>query len=132
LVGVVSLLLVGCGGDGPALVRVTGTVTRAGKPVPDLVVNFVPEKGYRSVGKTDAEGKFTLLCVSGKEGVAVGQHKVWVQVAPTGLKDDPEAKQSTGKRSPELAAILRKYGSADTSPLKLEITTARDIDLPLD
>jgi hypothetical protein len=129
----VLVLVAGCGG-GPEIVRVTGKVTRGGKPVPGLVVNFVPEKGYRSVGKTDGEGHFTMLYLTGQEGVAIGKHKVWVALAPSGTKDDADQPRGATltPRNPDTLALLRKYGSVDTTPIQREITTAQVIDLPLD
>ena len=50
----------GCGDGGPRVVPVTGTVTRNGKPVPNLFINFMPEAGRPSWGHSDEQGQFTL------------------------------------------------------------------------
>jgi hypothetical protein len=51
----------GCGDpDAPEIARVTGTVTRGGKPVPNLVVNFMPAEGRPSWGITDDRGRYVV------------------------------------------------------------------------
>ena len=44
-----AVALAGCDA-GPHVVRVKGTVTRQGKPVPNVTVHFVPESGRAMVG----------------------------------------------------------------------------------
>jgi len=76
--------LVGCGGsdeDNIKLVRVTGTITKNGKPLPDAKVSFVPEAGNKDstpgVDQTGPEGNY-LLRFKGRTGVAPGKYKVTV------------------------------------------------------
>src|SRR5947209_3046854 len=99
-----AVMVGGCGGE--RLVKVSGTVTRHGKPVPNLGVHFVPEKGLASHGLTDAEGRFVLLYSTGTEGAAVGTHKVWVQ-----LPTDPAKRLELQRRAkePDMEALLLKY-----------------------
>jgi hypothetical protein len=106
----------GCGGDN--LVKVTGTVLRNGKPVPNLGLHFVPENGLSSHGRTDADGHFELLYTTGKEGAVVGAHKVWVQLPP-----DPQQRGDVHRRAsePDMDALLQKYGNSETTPLTVEI-----------
>jgi len=122
----------GCGGE--RLVRVTGTATRHGKPVPNLVIHFAPEQGLRSFALTDQDGKFKMLYTDGREGVLVGTHKVWVELNTAGAKDDPEQQRrlAAQRSDPEIAQILKKYGSAESTPLVLEIKEGREINLLLD
>lgn len=66
----------GCGG-GPQLAEVEGTVKVNGKGVDKIQVEFWPTKsGPKSLGVTDAEGKFTLTTDTGKPGAVVGTHKI--------------------------------------------------------
>lgn len=127
-----SVLAAGCGGE--KLVRVSGTATRHGKPVPNLVINFTPEKGLRSYALTDQEGKFNMIYTNGQEGVIIGTHKVWVQLQTTGSKEDKEHQRRLAKQQndPEIAQILRKYGKADTTPLTVEAKEDRELNLTLD
>jgi len=75
----VLLTIVGCGrGDYPEMARVTGTVTYKGKPVPNMMVNFMPPDGRPSWGKTDAEGKYDLAYDADYKGAKMGHHKVYI------------------------------------------------------
>jgi hypothetical protein len=126
------VLATGCSGE--ELVKVTGTATRNGKPLPDLAIHFMPEKGMRSFALTRPDGTFTMVFSNGQEGVLVGTHKVWVQLPTAGAKNDPERQKRlvAQQNDPEIAEILRKYGSPDTSPITLEIRKSQDINLTLD
>src|SRR5687768_6312898 len=68
---------VGCS-EGPDVVPVTGTVTRNGKPVPGVMINFMPEDGRPSWAITDAQGKYELQYSKSYTGGLVGRHKVFV------------------------------------------------------
>ncbi|HEX4613250.1 MAG TPA: hypothetical protein VH092_34000, partial [Urbifossiella sp.] len=48
-----AALLLGCGSDGPKIVKVSGTVTRNGAPVPGVAVSFTPANGRPSWGMAD-------------------------------------------------------------------------------
>src|SRR5207245_6444399 len=126
------VLAAGCGGE--RLVKVTGTATRHGKPLPNLVINFTPEKGLRSYALTDQDGKFNMIYTNGQEGVVLGTHKVWVQLQTTGSKEDKEHQKRLAKQQsdPEIAQILRKYGKVDTTPLTVDAKEDREMSLTLD
>ncbi len=132
LLVVVLLLSCGCG-QGPKIVTVTGMVTRQGKPVPHVVLTFVPEHGRPSWGETDEQGRFNLHYDRHQEGAVVGKHTVSVQFKPRDPGEE-EAFQTGKKRKPkELQAILQKYGKPDTSPLVVEITkNGQQLDLKVD
>lgn len=128
-----ALVALGCGGNGSRVVGVTGTVTRGGKPVEKLFLNFVPEKGRPSWGVTDAEGHYSLHYDRERAGATVGTHRVWVQVRPTSPADEMALARGTLKIHPEIQQILAKYGTQNTSPLVVEVTEANPvIDLHLD
>jgi hypothetical protein len=128
----VALLATGCGGE--RLVKVTGTATRNGKPVPNVAVNFLPEKGLRSVALTDQNGKFKLVHLNGREGALVGTHKVVIQLPTAGARNDPEHQKRLAlqQSDPEITQILEKYGDAERTPITVEVTESKDINLALD
>lgn len=73
----------GCGGgpsDQPDLATVSGTVTKAGKPLANAVVTFTPEKGRQSTGQTDSGGYYSLMYTIDSEGAVPGKHSVLVTI----------------------------------------------------
>jgi len=71
----VAILAVGCEG-GPKLVKAGGVVKYKDAPLAEADVVFVPDAGgLPSIGRTDQQGRFTLL-TSGREGAPLGDHKV--------------------------------------------------------
>jgi hypothetical protein len=126
------LLMAGCGNE--RLVRVTGVALRAGKPMPNLVINFSPEKGLRSFALTDASGKFKMIFNDGRDGVLVGNHKVWIALPTAGGREDPERQQRIAAQQSdvEIAQILAKYGSAEVTPLTFDLRADQEITLNLD
>ncbi|MFL5340168.1 MAG: hypothetical protein ACJ8F7_08445 [Gemmataceae bacterium] len=95
LIVAVLQLSAGCGGsEGPKFARVSGRVLLNGRPLPNAAVLFAPvgskqniNPGPSSGGKTDADGRYTLL-VSGQDtkGAVVGKHKVSITLIP---EEDP-------------------------------------------
>lgn len=81
LAGLLMIGSVGCSPSVPVQ-PVSGTVTLAGKPVPEKTrVNFHPvdTTGQPASGLVDATGKYTLYTGSeGHEGALVGKYKVYV------------------------------------------------------
>src|SRR5688572_11184430 len=77
----------GCGSDAPEIVRVSGTVTRGGKPVPGLIVHFQPEGGRPSWGQTDAQGHYDLDYDPDHRGAKVGKHKVFFELGSAGASE---------------------------------------------
>lgn len=61
----------------PRLQPVTGTITIDGKPLPGIVVTFVPveEGGSMTLGETDKDGRYRLSYV-GMPGCAAGEYRV--------------------------------------------------------
>lgn len=120
----------GCGSDEPEIVRVTGTVTRGGKPVPGLIVHFQPEGGRPSWGQTDAQGHYDLDYDPQHRGARVGKHKVFFELGSAGAAEPGESSRAT---SAEQRDIVKKYGSRDTSPLSFEVSEdGQVIDLKVD
>jgi hypothetical protein len=135
----------GCGSD--KVVAVSGRVTRNDKPVPGVVISFVPQatsESGPSTGTTDDDGKYTLtIAKTGWSGAVVGTHKVWVSLPrdPPPFDDSKKEekkhqppKKTTGPKpsDADIAAILKKYGQMDKSPLTVEVKGGQPVDLKLD
>ena len=70
--------LIGCGGS---VAKVDGIVLCDGKPVPDALVFFQPEKGRLAKGTTQKDGCFTLTTYRDNDGAVIGRHTI--RVAPS-------------------------------------------------
>src|SRR4051794_1774566 len=84
------LVTAACGCGGPGLVPVSGTVTRKGKPLAHLRVNFVPEGGRASWGMTDEQGRYALQYERNRDGAFPGNYKVFVRYAPKTPKEEEQ------------------------------------------
>ncbi len=128
-------LLVGCS-DNPQVADVTGVITLNGKPLEFVHVEFWPEVGPRSIGKTNAEGRFTLktdddLLI----GAVPGSHKVSLKDT-WHMKDDyindggEWVDMSKGRKS----RIHTKYYDAAQSPLSVKVEPGKvnTFDFPVD
>ena len=132
----------GCGESGPALSSVSGKVTKAGKPLANINVTFTPAAGGpASAGRTDADGRFALICQNGKAGAVPGKHKVvlqTVQEAAVDSNSDPKAameaymkmRGGSGKKNtapsndPSGGAFPKEYSDASKTPLQYEVGTS--------
>ncbi|WP_435005105.1 hypothetical protein P12x_002997 [Tundrisphaera lichenicola] len=123
------LAFVGCGdSDLPEIARVTGTVTYKGKPVPNMMVNFMPTAGRPSWGKTDDEGHFEMNYDADNMGVMTGHHKVYFNPAVATI-DGGRSKQSkqalasgVGLAPEDMQVILTKYGKEDSTKYEVDVT----------
>jgi hypothetical protein len=132
VVTLVAVGLAGCGGSTmPKIYPATGTVTWKGAPLADATVSFVPSVGAPSDGKTDAQGKFTIM-TNGKPGARAGTCKVTVSKfagaapsMPAAPKPEDMMKMYEKKKKGEVekGEIPAKYGRPDTSGLTAEVTT---------
>jgi len=115
-------LISGCGG-GDQIAEVTGVVTLDGKPLELVAVEFWPEIGMRSFGKTDNEGKFTLqLDDRSRPGAYPGTHKVslkdtWHMADDYISEGGDWVDMSAGRKS----RIDSKYFDAPMSPLTVQV-----------
>ncbi|PQO31719.1 hypothetical protein [Blastopirellula marina] len=74
--------VVGCGGGGdPDVVRVSGTVTMDGKPLPKATVLFVSGQGRPSGAITDDEGHYELNYTGDQKGARIGHNRVQITTA---------------------------------------------------
>lgn len=102
---VLVLAAAGCGG-GTDPVLVEGVVTLDGKPVDGVTVMFRPEVGRPSVGKTDADGRYTLRYTSERAGAVPGKHVVSISL----LGDESGSDESNGRR-PRQEPIPARYNA---------------------
>ncbi|WP_244884899.1 hypothetical protein [Singulisphaera acidiphila] len=124
----VMFAFAGCSkGDYPEMARVTGTVAYKGKPVPNIMVNFMPTEGRPSWGKTDDAGKFEMIYDEDYKGVKMGRHKVYFTPAVFTI-DGGASKASrkaiaaaAGLTPAELLDLRSKYGSESETKLVVEI-----------
>jgi len=136
----VLLVLSGCGkGDYPPMARVTGTVTYKGKPVPNMMVNFMPKAGRPSWGKTDANGRFEMVFDSDYKGTELGHHKVYF-TPPANTIDMGKSKASSkaiaeaaGLTPEEMRDFRKKYGLEESTQLEVDVNKdPEDLKLNLD
>jgi hypothetical protein len=136
----VLLALAGCEkSDYPEMAKVTGTVTYKGKPVPNMMVNFMPTEGRPSWGKTDSNGKFEMTYDSDYKGAKIGHHKVYFTPPATTI-DMGKSKESgkalaeaSGLTPEEMGAFRKKYGLEETTKLEVDIKKdPEDLKLELD
>jgi len=112
------LSAVGCD-SGPKIVKVSGVATHNGQPVPNLRLNFLPDKGRSSMADTDANGRFTLRYDAEREGAIVGWHIV------SGTPQDPGGAMDW-KPPAVTKTVAAKYGDQTKSPMKVEIKGPTD------
>ncbi len=136
-----SFGVLGCsGGEAPPkLYPVTGTVVVGGKPLENITVQLMPvdpaAKGRPGIGKTDAEGKFTIL-TNGDKGANAGKFKVVLQSVTAAPRTGPisveeatkmngemmeKMKQSGGRYEPPKQPFPVEWASQATSPKEVEI-----------
>jgi hypothetical protein len=117
---------------GPRVVKVTGTVTRGGKPMPGVLLKFVPDGTARpSWGVSDDDGHYELKYDLDRgnvvPGAVIGHHRVYVEFRARSMTEQQQ------KKPKDAAAILDKYGNIDKSPLNYDVTTDNQvIDVKLD
>jgi hypothetical protein len=130
----VAVFAAGCGNRVP-LGRVEGTVRLDGRPLEDVAVTFLPDAaegtaGPHSAGKTDAGGRYQLRCEDGREGAAVGSHRVIVEdLAPYRLPRDDDAPPTARAIKPRVPAA---YADPSKTPIRREVKPGEQaIDLEL-
>ncbi len=75
-----------------ALVPAKGKVTLDSKPLPGVVVEFIPAgetRGLGGSGRTDAEGAYSVTTTTGQPGLAAGSYEV--VITKRQVSDDPSA-----------------------------------------
>jgi len=103
--------------------QVTGTVTANKQPLANVLVTFVPEgdrsqKLPRSMGTTDAAGRFQLQAENLQAGVVVGKHKVIVE--DLAIYDAPRSEDGTLLEHPPVR-FPANFSDLLRSPLSREV-----------
>lgn len=95
----------GCGGTRDDLAAVTGAVKLDGQPLPDALVEFVPQggKGVVSVGRTDSQGNYYMMASRTAEGASLGVNRV--RISTHDILDQG------GKQVPVPEKVPTKYNS---------------------
>jgi hypothetical protein len=122
----VGLTALGCGPK-QQFAEVSGVVLLNGKPMPDALVEFLPdqEKGTRgpmSMGTTSAGGRFRLVSSDSdrRGGAVVGFHRVLIQDA----RSIPKARSDFSMDKPPEnvpSRVSYVYGKAASTPLRQEV-----------
>ncbi len=144
-----ALLMAGCGGKeetgNEATTPVTGTVTYKGAPVADASVALTPDSppgptpiGRGAFGRTNAEGKFTLMTFVADDGAVPGAYKVSVTKiegqtsggAETGADDYVDPGQGPPPKPKHL--LPEKYSKTNTSGLTATVVEGTPLELKFD
>ncbi|MEX0792123.1 MAG: carboxypeptidase-like regulatory domain-containing protein [Pirellulaceae bacterium] len=115
LLALLGMGLVGCGGSGPSLKPVAGTVTLDGQPLANARVVFEPDEGRASIGETDASGKYEARYTGTRTGVLPGKQTIRIS---TYRLADPDSGIETNQ--------------AETVPAKYNIQSTLEVDIPAD
>src|SRR5262245_8788372 len=110
----VFLALAGCGGGGPKIVPVSGTVTIDGQPLTYGHIQVIPDGWRPASGRLDGTGRFTLTTTTPNDGCAVGTHPVAV------LAGESLTPETMKWHAPQ------KYADIKTSNLTVTITGPTD------
>jgi hypothetical protein len=117
--GSFALLASGCGGAADPGVKVTGSVTKGGKPDAGVKVAFIPDDKAKGTGKgaqTDANGKFELK-------VPPGQYSVYLTKYVDSKGNVPKDSENPDEDFAQLEASgkLKQVYPEDTPPFKVDI-----------
>lgn len=114
-----ALAATGCGSSGPAMGRVSGTVTYKGKPLEKGMVTFIATDGERpnATGPIEA-GSYSLQTTEPGDGAVVGEYKI----AVSDLDPNANIPELPGAPSKQpKSALPKQYLSADTSGLTFKV-----------
>lgn len=126
VLGLVALQ--GCGGGGPKIAPVEGSVKQDGKPLDKILVEFWPDAGgQRSLGETDSQGHFKLKTDDGKQdGAVVGSHKIVLRDSGAlGDKFMGREGETVDLAKGKKSRISGKYGASETSPLSKSVEAGK-------
>jgi len=113
---------------------VSGTLRYQGNPVPDAVVKFTAQSRPTAVGRTDAEGRYSLTTFRKGDGAYGGSHRVAVIPWMEGWADLPDDAQ-TGRKPPPTVPrpdIPERFRQLSQSPLKAEVVAGKNNVIDLD
>jgi hypothetical protein len=130
--GLVLLACAGCGTE--VRCDVEGVVRRGGKPLPEVLVTFLPDvntnpHAARAAGLTDEEGRFRLRGEDQQEGVAAGTYIVIIEDCK--LQSAPRSSDGTLLSRPP-PRFLAQYANPLQTPLRQQVSggsAAVELDL---
>jgi len=114
-----ALLFLGCGGDQPETVPVTGKVLLDGQPLTKGTVITTPDAGKGATGAIQPDGTFELSTYGDEDGALVGTHRAAVVAREPSTATGPEA-------PPGKLLLPQKYTDGMTSGLTIEVTADGD------
>lgn len=137
LATVTAMLAVGCG-PSTEFATVEGTVTQGGQPLPGVAVIFVPtvegqRDAFRATGITNADGRYTLVSDSGREGVTAGSYRVCLidtQAIATPKIALPKALQKKLTETPVDVSKLKSSSKPPPSRLPLAYNDIERTPIP--
>jgi len=99
------LLLAGCSGTRSDLGLVSGAIKLDGQPLPDALVQFVPQggTGVVSTGRTDSSGHYYMMASRSAKGASLGPNRVRITTY--------EILDQNGKQVPVPEKVPTKYNS---------------------
>jgi hypothetical protein len=122
-----AFLTAGCSQQLPTDVgKVTGKVTLDGQPLADAVVTFTPlaSGGATAIGKTAADGSYSLTYSSGVSGAQIGENRVHISTLDAGNPDSDPPRAAVPEKVP------LKYNTR--TELKVEVKPGDNVlDFPL-
>ncbi len=134
----VCAALLGCGGgpELPKTVPVKGTVkTKDGKPLANVMVEFVPDGGGQTAtGTTDENGNYTLTTPGVGEGAVPGTYKVVLSKTQSTEDTSIYSSGKTPQGDPTQAELPfpKEYTDPSTTPLKKTVTEGENqIDIEI-
>lgn len=115
------LCLLGCGDGRPDRVKVSGQVLIDGKPLTTGNLKFVTEGARPSTARLDEQGRFTLMCYDGDDGVVPGKHRV--QVSSFELVSASKVRWLAPPQYADFRSSRLEYEITEpTDDLKIELT----------
>ena len=133
-VGVAAALVAipACGPGGPEVARVSGKVSRKGKPLTQGNISFVPSgtpERPPASGPIGADGTYSLQMADGQSGAQLGDYNVAVS------GEDPNAPNNDipGMPVKRTSDVPKKYADPNKSNLKATVKSGSnplDFDLP--
>lgn len=111
----------GCGDGRPDRVPVSGVVLIDGEPLTHGNIKFVPTGARPSAGKVDENGRFTMTCYDGNDGVVPGVHRV--SVSANKLLSESQVQWFAPKKYSDFRNSGLEFTITEpTEDLKIELT----------
>ena len=123
LILLLALILPGCGGGGPTLAPVSGTVNYNGQPLAQGEISFHPADGRRPAYGKVQDGKIVDVKTADDEGVIVGTCRVGVTSVQAAADMYTPSKSLIPQRyaDPEKSGLTCEIKQGQTSQVELEL-----------